>query len=59
MRYLRIDEHDHRTAERFTARLTLVEQPRIVEQLERRAHRAGRTVSDEVRAALRAYLERQ
>jgi plasmid stability protein len=43
--------------EHFTARLTLAEQPSVVEELQQRAEAAGRSVSDEVRAALRAYLD--
>ena len=41
----------------FTARVTLREDPAILEALERRAIRAGHSVSDEIRAAVRRALE--
>ena len=40
----------------FTARVTLREDPRVLEALERRAYRAGHSVSDEIRAAVRRAL---
>jgi predicted HicB family RNase H-like nuclease len=41
----------------FSARVTLREDPAILEALERRAARAGHSISDEIRAAVRRALE--
>jgi len=48
---------DRPNTQRFTARITLVEQPQIVESLEREAYRQGSTVSAVIRRALREHLE--
>jgi hypothetical protein len=41
----------------FAARVTLREDPAVMEALERRAVRAGHSVSDEIRQAVRRALE--
>jgi Ribbon-helix-helix protein, copG family len=47
---------EERTRESFTTRLNFIEQPSVADELQRRAIRAGHSVSDEIRAALRLYL---
>jgi hypothetical protein len=44
------------TREPFSVRIGFIETRSVAEELERRAVASGHSVSDEVRAALRAYL---
>jgi hypothetical protein len=43
---------------RYTARLVLLEEPQVAEQIGQLAHRNGHSVAAEVRAAIRDHLAR-
>ena len=51
-----MDSPDQRHELDLRARITIREAPAVIEELERRAFRAGHSVSDEVRAAVRQHL---
>jgi metal-responsive CopG/Arc/MetJ family transcriptional regulator len=48
---------DNVMKEPLTGRLTVLGRRSVLEELERRAERDGHSLSDEVRAAIRRYIE--